>query len=72
MLKDDPICGEWIKGELECTDLVSDCFRASSSMSSVIEAWVLGLSTGFLFSPVVVIGGVSAVDDNSDTGFGVD
>ena len=38
----------------------------------VIEARVLGFSTGFLFSPVDVIGGVSALDDNSDTGLGVD
>ena len=53
-------------------DLVSDCFLASSSMSSVIEASVLGLRTGFLFSPIGAIGGVSALDESSDTGFGVD
>ena len=53
-------------------DLVSNCFLASSSMSSVIEARVLGFRTGFLFSLVDVIGGVSALDDNSDTGLGVD
>ena len=53
-------------------DLVSSCFLASSSMSSVIEARVLGFRAGFLLSLVDVIGGVSALDDNSDTGFGVD
>ena len=53
-------------------DLVSSCFLASSSMSSVIEARVLGFRTGFLLSLVDVIGGVSALADNSDTGLGVD
>ena len=51
---------------------MSDCFLTSSSMSSVIEAKVLGFRTGFLLSPVDVIGGVSALDDSSDTGLGVD
>ena len=53
-------------------DLESECLLASSSMSSAIEANVFGLRTGFLFSPNDAIGGVSALDEISDAGFGVD
>ena len=39
-------------------------------MSPVMVASVLGLSTGFLFAPIAVTGGVSAL--SSGTGLGVD
>ena len=53
-------------------DLESEFLLASSSMSSAIEANVFGLRTGFLLSPKDAIGGVSALDEISVTGFGVD